>query len=84
MLEEGDQKFLFECPLGIQVTMLSRQLDKQSEAKEKDWARGTNGGIVSAEMVFSIRGEDEVNHRVSLEWGQEVLSTLTFLRRRMQ
>lgn len=38
MLEEGDQKFLSECPLGIQVTMLSRHLDKQSEAKEKDWA----------------------------------------------
>ena len=45
---------------------VNRQLHKQSGTQERDWAGRINVGITSIDVVFSIRGLDEINHRVSL------------------
>lgn len=51
--------------------LLGRQLDKQSGAQERDWTGRITVGIISIEIVFSIRGLDEIYHRVVLEWGEK-------------
>ena len=42
------------------------QLYQQSGAQERGWAGRIKVGLTSRDMILSLRGLDEINHRISL------------------
>lgn len=50
---------------------MNGQLDKQSEAQERVWAIRIKVGIIGIKMVCISRTLDEIQHRVSLGWGEK-------------